>query len=169
MNNTIFKVFMAAAVAGVVAISTGCHGSNGNTSAWDPDSMVLPGETALPFDNLGTATDGNRSLVEPVYFAYDSSSVNPAEGSKCEQVASYIKQGQYKGVIVEGHADERGSREYNQSLGERRALAVRDYLIRLGVDASCIHTKSFGEEQPADPGHNETAWQMNRRAAFAIY
>ena len=123
----------------------------------------------MPFTNLGTAVDGNRDLVPPVYFAYDSSQVNPADAGKCEQVAAILRQGQGQGVIVEGHADERGSREYNQSLGERRAQAVRNYLIGLGVDPGKIQTKSFGEEQPADLGHDESAYRLNRRAVFAIY
>jgi len=72
-------------------------------------------------------------------------------------------------VIVEGHADERGSREYNLALGERRALAVRDYLISLGVNSAAIQTKSYGEEMPENMGHDETAWRANRRAVFAIY
>jgi peptidoglycan-associated lipoprotein len=72
-------------------------------------------------------------------------------------------------VIIEGHGDERGSREYNLALGERRALAIRDYLISLGVDPSIIQTKSLGEEMPAATGHDESAWRMNRRGVFAIY
>ena len=72
-------------------------------------------------------------------------------------------------MIVEGHGDERGSREYNLALGERRSLAVRDYLISLGVDPSVIQTKSFGEEMPGNMGHDEGAWRKNRRVEFAMY
>jgi len=69
--------------------------------------------------------------------------------------------------VVEGHCDERGTQEYNMALGERRALAVRDYLINLGVPGQNLLTISYGEERPVDPGHNEAAWAKNRRAEFS--
>jgi peptidoglycan-associated lipoprotein len=72
-------------------------------------------------------------------------------------------------LIAEGHCDERGSREYNLSLGEHRALAVRAYLVGLGVDGARIQTRSYGEEQPLDPGHDESAWRLNRRVEFALF
>lgn len=114
-------------------------------------------------------TDGRRDIVDPVYFAYDSASIHPDQTVKVEAVAKYLNAGKGRGVILEGHADERGSREYNLALGEVRCLAVRDYLIELGVDASSIQTKSYGEEQPATEGHDEAAWSLNRRVVFAIY
>ncbi|QBG49338.1 peptidoglycan-associated lipoprotein Pal [Verrucomicrobia bacterium S94] len=126
------------------------------------------GEYALS-DVDGLPADGDRSVVDPVYFAYDSSQVNPEEAGKVEKVAELLNKNKWQGVIVEGHTDERGSREYNLALGERRALAVRDYLISLGVDPSKIQTKSYGEEMPDNMGHDESAWRANRRAVFAMY
>ena len=108
-------------------------------------------------------------MFAPLFFAYDSSQVNPEEAGKVEAVATYLNKGKAQGVIVEGHGDERGSREYNLALGERRAMAVRDYLISLGVNPSNIQTKSYGEEMPGSMGHDESAWRQNRRAVFAIY
>lgn len=113
--------------------------------------------------------DGRRDIVEPVYFAYDSASIHPDQSGKIEAVAKHLKSGKGQGVILEGHADERGSREYNLALGEVRCLAVRDYLIELGVSATAIQTKSYGEEQPANEGHDDAAWSRNRRVVFAIY
>jgi peptidoglycan-associated lipoprotein len=136
------------------------------------DNMMgdpLIGDVPLNPDNMGLPMDGDRSLFEPVMFAYDSSQVNPEEASKVEAVAKHLNKGKAQGVIVEGHGDERGSREYNLALGERRALAIRDYLISLGVDPSVIQTKSLGEEMPASMGHDESAWRQNRRGVFAIY
>lgn len=172
MKNTILKTVGASILAGFLAVSMGCKGPNtAGIDDWglDPNGTGSLGGIPVYGDNLDQPQDGDRTLVDPVYFAYDSSQVNPAESGKCEQVASLIRQGKYKGVILEGHADERGSREYNMSLGERRAEAVREYLVGLGVDYTHIQTRSFGEEQPADPGQNEAAYQKNRRVVFAIY
>lgn len=129
----------------------------------------IGGEAIIVGSNDAYPQDGDRSVFEPVYFDYDSSAVKPGEAAKVEVVAKSLKKGDYNGVIVEGHADERGSREYNLALGETRSLAVRDYLVNLGVDTTVIHTKSFGEEQPAVEGHDEAAMSQNRRAVFAVY
>ena len=103
------------------------------------------------------------------FFDYDSTQIRPEEIGKIEAVAKHLNHNKASGVILEGHADERGSREYNLALGEVRSLAVRDYLVSLGVDAAVIHTRSYGEEVPADEGHDESAWTQNRRVVFAIY
>jgi peptidoglycan-associated lipoprotein len=105
----------------------------------------------------------------PVLFGYDSSQITGSEGQKVAGAADYLKRNSGLAIVVEGHCDERGSREYNLSLGERRALAVRAYLIGLGVPAQRIHTRSLGEEQPADPGHDESSWRVNRRGEFLMY
>lgn len=109
-----------------------------------------------------------RGQFQPVYFAYDSSTVADGERSKIEEVASFLRSNAGKAVVVEGHCDERGSNEYNLALGERRALAVRAYLVGLGIGAESIQTKSFGEEQPVAMGHNEESWRLNRRSEFVI-
>ena len=72
------------------------------------------------------------------------------------------------GLVLEGHADERGTAEYNLALGERRAQAVRDFLVAAGVEARRITTVSYGEERPLDPGHDEVAWALNRRVHFIV-
>ena len=172
MNKMIFKMVAITVMAGSVAFLGGCKSKPSADMYGSSDNLIgdpLIGDVPLGADNLNMPMDGDRSLFPPVFFAYDSSQVNPEEAGKCEQVASYLKKGKGQGVIVEGHADERGSREYNLALGERRALAVRDYLISLGVDAAVIQTKSYGEEMPDNMGHDDTAWRANRRAVFAIY
>jgi len=105
---------------------------------------------------------------ETVYFEFDKSTVKPGEVAKIERVASGIKGLAGKGLRIEGHCDERGTEEYNRSLGARRALAVREALMRAGVDANIIDTISYGEDRPADPGHNEAAWSKNRRGEFIV-
>ncbi len=173
MNKKMYSFLFFAVLAASVTIFSGCrskpgaemYGSEGDNMYGDP----LLGDVPLNDNNLGLPTDGDRSLFDPVLFAFDSSQVNPEEAAKVEAVAKYLKKGKAKGVIIEGHGDERGSREYNLALGERRALAVRDYLISLGVDAAIIQTKSLGEEAPLAMGHDESAWRQNRCGVFAIY
>ena len=172
MKKMILNVLILTAVTGSLALLGGCK-SKGSSSAdlYGSDNLYgdpLMGDMPLN-DTMGLPADGDRSMFPAVLFAYDSSQVNPEEAGKCDDVAAHLKRNSGGGVIVEGHGDERGSREYNLALGERRALAVRDYLISVGVDPSAIQTKSYGEEQPDNMGHDEGAWRSNRRVVFAIY
>ncbi len=172
MNKKVCKFLFFAALAASMAGLSGCRSRKASVDMYGSDNMMgdpLIGDVPLNADNMGLPMDGDRSLFEPVMFAYDSSQVNPEEAGKVEAVAKYLNKGKAQGVIVEGHGDERGSREYNLALGERRALAIRDYLISLGVDPSVIQTKSLGEEMPSSMGHDEGAWRQNRRGVFAIY
>ena len=95
--------------------------------------------------------------------------VQPAGSAKIEAVAGFLQENARTGVLVEGNCDERGSAEYNMSLGERRALAVRAYLVGLGIDGVIIQTKSNGKEMPVSMGHDEDAWNLNRRAEFVLF
>ncbi len=108
-----------------------------------------------------------RGQFAPVYFGYDSITVSDSELMKLEQVASAVKASR-KTLIIAGFTDERGTEEYNRGLGEKRAQAVRDALISMGLSGGNIQTVSFGEEMPADPGSGESAWAMNRRAEFGV-
>ncbi len=101
--------------------------------------------------------------LAPVYFAFDQYNISSTEASKVQAAADYMKQNPAHGMIIEGNCDERGSAEYNMGLGERRALAVRDYMVKLGVPDNRIQTISYGSERPADPGHGEQSWSKNRR------
>lgn len=123
-------------------------------------------------EGLGTRAGFDGEFIEgqfePVLFAFDSAQIADGERWKLEEVAAHMRRNPRVNVIVEGHTDERGSREYNLSLGERRALASRAYLIGLGVDGSRLQTRSYGAERPAAFGHNEDAWRQNRRSEFVI-
>ena len=103
------------------------------------------------------------------YFGYDSSILAPSELAKIQQAADYMTGDARVVLIVEGHCDERGSNEYNLSLGEQRALALRSALVNLGISADRIQSRSFGEEKPAVLGSGEAAWAQNRRGEFAFY
>jgi peptidoglycan-associated lipoprotein len=105
---------------------------------------------------------------DTVYFDFDSSVVKPGEKSKLSAVADYLKSNAGDALKIEGHCDERGTEEYNRALGERRALALREELANLGVDATRVDTMSYGKDRPAEPGHDESAWSKNRRGVFIL-
>ena len=114
---------------------------------------------------LGSNVD--RSRFSPVHFAFDSSAVGASERTKLQNVAEFCRSNR-NSIIIAGFTDERGTPEYNRGLGERRALTVREELIKLGVSGGRLQTVSFGAEMPADSGSNESAWAKNRRAEFGV-
>ena len=113
--------------------------------------------------------DLNRdSPLRPLFFELDSAEVSGAGQQVLQTNASVLKKYPGMQITVEGHCDERGTAEYNLALGERRALAAKNYLVSLGIPADRIKTVSYGKEFPFDPGHNDAAWSNNRRAHFVI-
>jgi len=98
-----------------------------------------------------------------VFFDTDKSDLMPAARTTIEAWANYLKANASQTMTVQGHCDERGTREYNLALGDRRATAVKNYLVALGVAPNRIQTISYGKERPDDPGHSEAAWAKNRR------
>ena len=101
--------------------------------------------------------------VRTIYFEYDSSEISSDYRSTVEAHSLYLQQNPSTSVILEGHGDERGSREYNLALGERRAKAVKQQMLLLGANSNQIRLVSYGEERPASDGHDESSWQQNRR------
>ena len=108
------------------------------------------------------------NVGDRVFFEFDQSNLTKEAEKTVERLAAWLKEYPEATVTVEGHADERGTREYNLALGARRANSVKDYLIVLGVDPNRIETVSYGEERPAVLGSNEDAWAQNRRAVFVV-
>lgn len=108
------------------------------------------------------------AAVHVVYFAFDSAELDEEAQSRLRRAADWLSRPENRTIIfrVEGHCDERGTEEYNLALGDRRANAVKEFLMSLGIAAERIQTISFGESRPADPGHDERAWALNRRAEF---
>lgn len=111
----------------------------------------------------------NAFVNEDVYFEFDSAALLPMAQNLLRQKADYLRALPGLSVTIEGHCDERGTDAYNMALGERRAEAAKAFMINMGVSASRLNTISYGEERPADFGHNEEAWAKNRRAHFAVY
>ena len=196
MNRLMFAAVCAAVAATVAGCRYGkqAGGVGDDASAADEASLLATGENTddetVGLDDtdadtsdemsLEGATDSTRPFSEylspvagaqfaPVYFGYDSSAFPASEASKIEAVARDLQENAKHVVVIEGNCDERGANEYNLVLGQNRAIAVRDYMVRLGVSADRIQATSFGEEKPVDPGHNEAAWTKNRRGDFSLY
>lgn len=119
-------------------------------------------------DFEGMLKDASLFKNNTILFDFDSSVIKDKQRSKIEAVAAFMKTALPNKLLIEGHCDERGTEEYNRALGERRALAVREYLVRLGIQASRIRTISYGFDRPVDSGHNEAAWSKNRRSEFIV-
>ena len=169
---------MILALAALVTL-TGCSKKKpaGGPGEGQEDIFALSGITdadsglpldGTPFDQQNRTAVGN-SGIGPVYFGYDSSVLAPAELAKVQQAADFMAENADIVLIVEGHCDERGSNEYNLSLGEQRALSLRSALVNLGIAADRIQSRSFGEEKPAVLGTGEAVWAQNRRGEFAFY
>ncbi|HNU72318.1 MAG TPA: peptidoglycan-associated lipoprotein Pal [Thermodesulfobacteriota bacterium] len=106
--------------------------------------------------------------LQTIYFDFDKSSLDASDTEKLDLTAKWLSQNAGVGLVVEGHCDERGTNEYNMALGERRANSAKAYLVSLGIANDKISTISYGEERPADPGHDEAAWAKNRRDEFKL-
>ena len=108
------------------------------------------------------------SNLSNIYFEFDSAVLQVQAKEELQKIGAWLSQNPDTKIRIEGNCDERGTDEYNLALGERRAVAAKNYLISLGTPPKNIITISFGEENPSDPGHNEAAWAKNRRDEFNI-
>ena len=150
--------------------------NNPNTGGPPPAPPVPVNEPVpvppMPVEDAVTSKsidDLNRdSPLRPLFFELDSAEVSGPGQQVLQTNASVLKKYPGMQVTVEGHCDERGTAEYNLALGERRALAAKNYLVSLGIPADRIKTVSYGKEFPFDAGHDDGAWSQNRRAHFVI-
>ena len=145
----------------------------GNTTGMEFNpGGVESGPGGIGTTGLETFEDMNmdRSAFadQTVHFGFDSSAVRSDEQRKVDAVAAALKAEPMNKVLIEGHCDERGTEEYNRSLGERRALSLREALANQGVSPDRVRTLSYGEDMPAVDGHDESAWRMNRRGEFIL-
>ena len=149
------------------ASSSGLSDINPSTSS-SSQQVQQPKSTVEPVNSLANenAPAGPANIEKIVYFDYDSFIIKPEFQSTIEGHAQYLKSNSRAKISLEGHTDERGGREYNLALGQKRADAVRQSLTLLGVATSQIETVSFGEEKPAMQGADESAFAKNRRAEF---
>jgi len=174
MQHRIIKFFIVFASA---AMLTACEGTFG-TKEEPAEGTEMTASTTGTTGTTGTTTgvgagtgfqghplDDPASLLSrrTVYFEFDSSEINDADRATIEAHAQYLGRNSAAAITLEGHADERGSREYNIALGERRANAVRQLMTLIGASGQQIRTVSYGEERAVADGHNEQSWQLNRR------
>ena len=177
-----FSTVMAGFAVALAVVASGCKydkaGKGGAADGQDISSSSEVGDSSSTSGSLSDAAEGKFEDMytrctdvnfEPVYFGFDSTVVPQGELGKIDAVVQHLNSRQDRVVVIEGNCDERGSNEYNMSLGENRSVIVRNYLVQSGIAANRIQTRSYGEEKPAVDGHDESAWAKNRRGEFAIY
>lgn len=151
------QIFAALAA---VALVSGCA----STAPVEEDVMV----SVTVEEEVGQDEAFVQNAKDRVFFGFDKSNLTPDAVAVLKTQAEWLKANPEKKVVVEGHTDDRGTRDYNLALGERRAVAVKNYLISRGVDADRIRVISYGKERPAVVGANEAAWSQNRRAVTVV-
>lgn len=135
----------------------------------EPTPVPAPAPVVtVPPSTTTTPSDSAANTLKRVYFGYDSTGVTGDSTSALEHDVSVLQKNPETRVEVQGHADERGTTEYNLALGQRRAEAVKDRMVRMGIAGSRLTTVSYGEERPLVSASNESAWSQNRRAEFRV-
>ena len=159
----------ASNVTGDSASGSSSSSATGSTSASASEPATTPSSTTST--TSATQMSDAEKLAQvgnTVYFGFDSAELSGKAQATLDRQAAFLNVNPALVVIVEGHADERGTREYNLALGDRRATAVRDYMLAKGLNSARIRTVSYGKERPAVSGSNEDAWEKNRRAATVL-
>jgi peptidoglycan-associated lipoprotein len=159
------QITTTAAIALALALA-GCSSNKSDDSGKNTNQQSAPVSSGSSYDPNAGAND-LAGLQRVVYFDFDKSDLSPAAQSILDSNIAALRNGT-KSIRLEGHADERGTREYNLALGERRANAVAKYLQVNGIASSRIETISYGKEKPADAGHDESAWAKNRRVEIVL-
>ena len=156
------------------ACETASNVAGDSASGSSSSSATAAGTTSSSAGSSTTAatqmSDAEKlaQVGNTVYFGFDSSELAGEAQATLDRQAAFLNVNPTMVVIIEGHADERGTREYNLALGDRRAVAVRDYLLAKGLNAARVRTVSYGKERPAVSGSNEESWGKNRRAATVL-
>lgn len=177
-------VFAVMAVLSVLVLFAGCASQSSQTAPMAPEQdqpqseeAARPAAPSLVIDQASLTRDTQayldnlevvRIFYEDVYFDYDSAELKPPAVAELKHKADWLQRHPEVKVIIEGHCDERGSNEHNLALGEKRAGAIKSFLIGQGIDSARLSTISYGEERPVDEGHTEEAWAKNRRGHLAL-
>jgi peptidoglycan-associated lipoprotein len=154
---------------------TSSAASDSTTSAKAPASEEVASDESVTDAGIGSepmhdaaALQAWKTNLETVYFDFDSYLLSSESRDRLQRNAQWLRKNPVPNLQIEGHTDERGSDAYNLTLGERRAKSVMNYLVSLGVPAGSLAIISYGEEQPAEHGHGESAWAKNRRVEFSV-
>lgn len=150
-----------------VALLAACSSTDENAAKSTGAATAAPAKTGTAIVP-GSQADFVANVGDRVFFAFDKSDLSPEARQQLAAWVSFLKKYPQDNLTVEGHADERGTREYNLALGERRANSVKEFLVAQGVQASRLKTISYGKERPAVLGSNETAWAQNRRGVGVV-
>ena len=167
------KIMSAAAILVLLAAcetapteKSGASGAGASSSpAAETARATMPAPSQVV---LGSSQDFVLNVGDRVFFQFDKSSLGEEARGVLEKQAAWLKRYAGYEAIVEGHADERGTREYNLALGDRRANAVKDFLVALGLNPNRIVPISYGKERPVALGHNDSAWGQNRRGVTVL-
>ena len=165
---SIFMVLFVAACATTPKDSADSSGSGSSSSGSDVSSEGSITETSGSGIVSGSQEDLIVNVGDRVFFGYDSSDLDSDALELLQDQVAWLKQNSDVTVTIEGHCDERGTREYNLALGEKRAQAVKNYLIGLGINPDRVSTISYGKERPAVVGSNDGAWAQNRRSVTLV-
>ena len=165
---SIFMVLFVAACATTPKDTADSSGSGSSSSSSDVSSEGTITETSGSGIVSGSQEDLIVNVGDRVFFEYDSSDLDSDALELLQDQVAWLKQNSDVSVTIEGHCDERGTREYNLALGEKRAQAVKNYLIGLGINPDRVSTISYGKERPAVVGSNDGAWAQNRRSVTLV-
>jgi len=172
MNKTIVNAILLTLLGALVV--TGCANPQANDAMSDANTAPLPSTTSPDpavepiIDKQPVKTAQPSITLEQIRFAYDQAILSEQARNTLTANATILQLAPELKVSIEGHCDDRGSDEYNLSLGERRAQSVRAYLVSLGIEPQRLKTISYGEEKPLDSANTEMAWAKNRRAEFKL-
>ena len=148
--------------------TSGSGSATQTSSSSSPSSAPASSASTASAVKAGSQEDLVVNVGDRVFFAFDKYDLNNDARDTLKRQAAWLKANPTVTITVEGHCDERGTREYNLALGERRATATKNYLVTLGVSANRVGTLSFGKERPVALGHNEAAWSQNRRGVTLV-
>lgn len=166
-----FKFLSVLAAVALLAACETAPESSGNAQSSGASSSTTSSSNAATSAvqiQAGSQEDLVVNVGDRVFFGFDSADLSAEARTALEKQAAWMKKFGGVRVVIEGHCDERGTREYNLALGERRANATKDYLVALGINPASIKTISYGKERPAALGHNEAAWAQNRRGVTVV-
>ncbi len=170
----LFAVLLLVAACETTPEQTSDAGGDGSTTTSSTDGTITTGvvEAPMPAEPMGpvpgTIDDFVVNVGDRVFFDLDKAVLNASAQRTLERQAAWLSQYPSVTILIEGHCDERGTREYNLALGDRRATSAKNYLVQLGVAPIRIETISYGKERPDAAGHSESAWSQNRRGVSVV-